>query len=288
MQLLRIGARAGLDPADGDRIHAEARAAVAELDAPELGAALSMANGVFRMFAVSNGEGRDAMVEATRQADRSGGTEVRAWTYISGSAPFAYTGPLDLGLQRIDHGVSLCAGDPRVGMRYGYSVLDTGLFLRASICIPAGMLDAARSGLQAALGAYQIRPVADWQLWTMALLAPLSEATGPAADLDAADIGTADSLRLAEDAGSTLGRVRAMQARGVVALLRGQYEQSCAALQDGLDTLRKHRAAVCEEPGMLAYLTQAQFGLGRVAEARATTDHALAVARAREAKVIEC
>ncbi|HEY2833803.1 MAG TPA: adenylate/guanylate cyclase domain-containing protein [Sporichthyaceae bacterium] len=287
VQLLRIGARLGLDPADADRIYAEAHAAVQQLDAPVLAAALSMANGVYRMFAVSTGEGRHAMVEAARQADLSDDVEVRAWAYTSGSAPFAYTGPLQAGLQRLDHGVTLCAGDPRVGMGYGYSVLDTGLFLRASFCIPAGMLDAARSGLQAALGAFRIRPMADWQVWTLALFAPLAEATGLASDLDA-DVGTEEMLRLAEDAGSALGRVRAMQAWGIVSVLRGQYAQACGQLEDGLEILRKHRAAVCEEPGMLAYLAQAQLGCGEVAQARATAQEALVAARTQGAQVVEC
>ncbi|HUR75870.1 MAG TPA: adenylate/guanylate cyclase domain-containing protein [Sporichthya sp.] len=287
--LLRFGARAGIDPAEAEDHIVAARRAVEQLADPVASTMFAMATAVFRYFTGNHAGSLGSFEEARRFADQTDDRDLQAYAHGAGCAPFGATGPVDAGIARLAYARELCGEDTGVGMVYaGYSMLDTVLFLGASVEIEAGLLDAARADLVSAVDAFRQRPMSDWQVWTFGLVALLADATGLPSDLRFARSFLADAHRIADEAGSAIAKVRALQASAVVALLEGDPESAEVALTEGLDLARGSRAGLVEEASMLVHLARARLAAGDLPAAAATAAEALETALRQGARVVAC
>jgi class 3 adenylate cyclase len=296
--LLRVSGRAGLDTGEAEKHVAEARRAAEGLGDPVVLTHLEMATGIFRYFTGSHGSASAEFADARRYADLAGDPDLRAWTYGVGATAHSSVGPLGEGRRLLAQARALRSSDPDAGMRPTRSspelalpnraeVDDTLLLIGGAIELSAGDLGSARSQLLAAREAYRIRPVSDWLVWTLALLATLADCTGIGSDCDLARQVLDEAHRLADESGSTLAKVKACQATALVAMADGRPDEAAIALTRGMTLARANRAGLNDEASFLTNLARAHLMSGDTDRARVFASEAVSTASRQGARVVE-
>jgi tetratricopeptide (TPR) repeat protein len=286
--LLRFGARTGLPAAEAERALAEARAAAQRLDDPMLRSLLTNSEATFLNYRGNAGAALAAYTRSIPDAEAAGHAGVRAMAWAGTGIAHANAGPLDEGIAQVERAIEICAGDVTVGTDLGgYSLLDAAHSFRSQMLMFAGRLDEARSAFDAALAAFDVRPMAEWRCWLLTMHAELALWTGLERDLRRAETDLAVALALAADSGDIPARVRTRQMHGVLHLLRGDPPAAAGRIRDALDDARTHVSGLREEAAMLAHLAMATLESSTPAAALPVAEEAVAVARAKGAHVVE-
>jgi tetratricopeptide (TPR) repeat protein len=286
--LLRAGARTGMDTAEADAIVAAARPAADLVGDPALLGDLAVADGSVRFFGGDPARAQTCWIGAVQHAEAAGDAGLQAWACVITALTHVYTGPLPAGLVYVERGIRACGDDPTTHVaKAGYSVYDFGHWVHGYLCLCAGQLDRARELLRTAVALYDLRPVADWRSWTLALFAHLADLTGEATDAEEAGRVMDEALILAADSGSISAQVTALQGAGVAALLARRPGAALDNFTAALEMARKHGSGRLDEPTLLANLARAQLALGRAEEARAAAEEAVAVAQRQRTAVAE-
>lgn len=95
-------------------------------------------------------------------------------------------------------------------------------------------------------------------------------------------------LHIADRYPSPYLRVFALAGTGMAKLIAGQFAESCDDWIEGIEFVRKTRAAMETESEMLANLAECHYRRGNHAAARSVGQEAIALARQRSARLPEC
>ena len=213
--------------------------------------------------------------EAVRLADELGDVELRA--FIRGDLGHIYvsSGRFDAALSLFDRALEIGGDDPDLGLeRVGLSMQIWARSRRGWVQVEMGRLARGIADLEA--GARRAREVGQWEIagLTLMLLVFADEYAGsaPATGLRHGR----ESLEHAERAGSPFVQAFAYHALGRAHLAAGEPRAALEALEQG-QALPLSGDFV---PLHLAYMAEAQLGLGDGEAARATGEQAIQLAQA--------
>ncbi|HEX3610898.1 MAG TPA: adenylate/guanylate cyclase domain-containing protein [Sporichthyaceae bacterium] len=283
-QLLRIGARTGMDPGERDELFARARPAAQRLGSDELLARLAISEATIRLWGGDVNGGLSAFRRAIPLAERSGNRDLLAFAHGTLAHAYAFSGPVSAAHETTEAALAVCAGDPATGRSVaGYSVYDAVQTWNAMAMIAGGRLAAARAVLDTALAAYEVRTYGEWHSWALSMSADLADATADPAEIARAESDAALAAALAQD--SVTLAVRAGHATGLAALCLGRPLEASAAFNDALTLGRRHGTGLHFEVRLLADLARAHLDLDDHSGARIAATEATILASRQGARV---
>ena len=153
-RLLQFGGRAGIEPAERDRLETETRAHAQRLGDLGLRTLAIIGAGSSRFWTGDVEGGLARFLEAAECIDETDDADLQAAMCTAPSYGFVQVGPLAEGLAWCDRGIEVCAGDPNRGSALiGYSVLARIHQFRAAVLARMGRLADATADVEHALDA---------------------------------------------------------------------------------------------------------------------------------------
>ena len=284
-QLLRSGARAGMDPQESQVLFEEGRRLAQCLTDESLAVRLLQARGTERFVRGDLIEARTCWLQSAHLAATTADPTLRTIACTAPTVICPYVGPIHEGVHFADQVVAHSGGDPDRGVaHFGFSPLVRASVHRAELLALAGRPADASREANLAVRAARERHEAEHLVWTLCLSARLADLTG--ADHHASD-AAAEAVRVADEAGNAIVRPMALQARGIAALLAARPDTAAEDFSLALAEARERRAGLAEEASLLAHLARAHVALGDTQAARQDAAEAVEVARRQGARIVE-
>jgi len=283
--ILRFGYRLGISEEEEATLLAEGRGLAERSGDPRLLVTLLVISAAARLFAGEVEEGCKQYLEAGRLADVTGDTALQVHVGVGLVLSHFPAGRLDEALACAEEALERTRGDPDMGSElFGRSAYIDVLDFKGVVLAALGRLGEAAGDLDRALELARQRGEAESLGTTHALYPFLARYTG---DAQGALAHAGHGLEIAERTGNALMRVMALLGLGVGHLLKEEWNEAAAALEEALTVARDRRTALQMEAVMLALLAEAYLGCGNAAGARATAEEAVAVGHRRGTKVYE-
>ena len=283
-QLLRSGARAGMDPQESQTLFEEGRRSAQGLADNAPAVLLLLARGTERFARGDLVEARTCWLQSAHLAMASGDPALQTLAYTPRTVLCPYVGPIHEGFSFADQVAAHSQGDPDCGAaRYRFSPLVRVSLHRAELLALSGRpADASREADLAVRSARE-RHEAEHLVWTLCLCVRLADLTG--ADYNASE-AAAEAVRVADEAGIVFVRPMALQARGIAAFLAARPDSAADDFLLALAEARQRRAGLAEEASLLAHLARAHLALGNTQAAWQKAEEAVEVARRQGARIV--
>jgi tetratricopeptide (TPR) repeat protein len=286
IRLLQFGARAGIAPAEIERLEAEGRALAERLGDPTLSGMMAQCSGTARYLSGDLEGGLAHYLQAARLGEETDDPDASAATKIGVSHAFTPIGPLKEGLAWADRGLEACAGDPECGVALaGYSSLARILQSRAWLLARMGRLAEAAAELERSIALGRTRAELDTLGWALPLLPLLAWLTGDDTDTS---IEADEAVRIAEETDNPTSLVLSLEGLALTHLIAGRPGDAATACERALAVGRAKRSGLFAEASVLAHLARARLTAGDQAGAATVADEAVDVARRQGARVHEC
>lgn len=232
----------------------------------------------------------DAIAQLATEVDGASDEVVAA---VRGQYSYALyaSGELALGLEVALHSQALTGGDPRFGLAMGYSVLGAMQNCTALLRVGLGRMEEAFNTYRTAIEVLSAAGLTEELLWNMANQSESIYPLGlppehPWVQEIAANAFTA--YERAEQVASDFTRGVAKRGRTVALLNLQRYADAEDAAIECLAHLRTRRAHLEVEARCLAFLAEAQLGVGKVHAAQASAREAVARSQEQGARYFEC
>jgi adenylate cyclase len=286
IRLLQFGGRAGIAPAELERLEAESRALAKRLGDPALSSLAVIVAGSARFWSGDMQGGLARYLEGTVGIDETDDPDLKAAMCIAPSFAFVPLGPLGESLAWGDRGIEACAGDSERGVALiAYSVLARIHQFRAGVLARMGRLSEATADVEQALALVRPRVEPETLSWTLAMRPLLAWLSGDGTDTSAA---AAEAVRVAEESGNPASLMVALEGQALTHLMAGRPADAAAACERALTVAREKRSGLFAEASVLAHLALARLAAGEKVAAGSAADEAVEVARRQGARVYEC
>jgi adenylate cyclase len=282
-RLIHLGSRNAIPPDEVDRLYTAGRRLAAQLDDS---GPLGLLTGIYATVQLGRGElgaGLASLHEGISLAAR--GSDERASLAIGPPFVRLHTGPLREAWPLVDEAIAALNGDPTTGRAgMGYSPL---IFNRATRCellaLTGRLAETERDARQLIVDAETHSP-GEVPVYIRTLLPRLAFYAGSA---DPAIDAASEAVERAEELGSTIAWIRAMQAFGIANLLARRHDEAIKILTRALNEARTRNVARWEESSFLTYLARAHMEQDDCSEAAQLADEAVTVSRRQGARVHE-
>lgn len=286
IRLLQFGGRAGITPAEIQRIEAGGRALAERLGDPGLSGTLVVVSGSARYWGGDLTGGLAGWLEAAHRGEEADDPDIRAAMWIGASFGFTATGPLSEGATWGDRGIAACAGDPECGYALiGYSILARIHQCRAGVLARMGRVLDAREDVEQALRIVRPRGEPETLSWTLALIPLIAWLSGDEADTSAFAV---EAVKVAEESGNPASLVLALEAGALSHLMAGAATEAAVMGERALAIAQEKRSGLFAAGSVLAHLARARLAAGDAIGARVTADMAVETSRGQGARVHEC
>jgi adenylate cyclase len=200
------------------------------------------------------------------------------------------SGRLDRALELALRSQRTAGGDPRFGLSMGYSVLGAALNCAALIQTALGRLDDALKSHRDGIAVLTASGVIEELIWNQGNQSESILCRGLPADHPLVQEGASNAFKAherAEQVASDFTRGVAKRGRTVAMLMQGRSSEAEAAAVDCLAHLRDRRAHLEVEARCLAFLADAQRGVGKIDAALRSAREAIARSRVQGARYFE-
>jgi len=213
--------------------------------------------------------------QSLRHVDESGDVELRAFVRGEFGHVYVSSGAFDPALRLFDEALKIGGDDPGIGMdRVGLATQVWTRSRRGWAQVEMGRLAIGRADLDA--GLRRARELGQWEVasWTRMFHVFADEYAGhdPATGL----VHARESLEHAERAGSPFAQATAYYTLGRVHLAAGDPHAALEALEQAAAL----PLSADFEPARIAYVAEAQLGIGSAEAARSEVERAIQMARA--------
>jgi class 3 adenylate cyclase/tetratricopeptide (TPR) repeat protein len=286
IRLLQFGGRAGITPAEIERIEVGGRVLAERLGDPGLSGTLVVVSGSARYWGGDLTGGLAGWLEAAHRGEAVDDPDVKAAMCIGASFGFTATGPLSEGAAWGDRGIEACAGNPECGYALiGYSILARTHQCRAGVLARMGRLLDAREDVEQALRLVRPRGEPETLSWALALVPLLAWLSGDRGDTSAAVV---DAVKVAEESGNPASLVLALEAAALSHLMAGRAAEAANLCERALALAHEKRSGLFATGSVLSHLALAQLAVGDCAAAATTADVAVETSHGQGARVHEC
>jgi adenylate cyclase len=285
-RLIRYGARTGMEPDEMGRLSAEATAVAEQLGDAAALASITFAHGSGMFWQGAVREAHELYRRAARFAENVDDPAARIGYSAGDSFLSIWTGPVPLGLDLLRQVEAAIGEDAGFGTDVlGYSLLTAGQFASVQALGLLGRIDEASATLALLVAGTRERSETEFEAWALSIAPRLARTE---AEYAAALAAAGEAARSVEAAGNNSGSVIALGGVAHAEIGLGRYADALEHLDRALDTARRHRTALFEEPRLLTDIARARLGLGQHDRARQAAAEAVDVARRQGARVLEC
>jgi len=288
--LITGGFRLGLSEAAVDELYQEG-SALAERSG-NLGLLVAV-RGAYGARLTTLGRVREADAfsrETLAHAEREGGAASRTGARVGAAYAASLAGDYARALAHNEEGLELVGSDLELGREiFGFSYLAWFAVQRSWLLAGLGRIPEARVAYERSLRVARDSGIPENLGWAAGGLVYLTEFTGELAfdALGDARAGALESLRIAEELGSSFSRVLAQGAVGCAHAFAGEWEIAERELAAAIELARSRRTGLESEALQLARLARAQVRAGKAAAARANAEVCLGLARERGQRAAE-
>jgi len=284
-RIIALGLLLGITDEEVDTLVAEGRA-LAEPSGDLFGLAMVVgASSTASALAGNLSEALERRLEGERLAEQLDDAELKLAMKIGLTTLLGFLGRLGEALRYAEEAEELTQGNVEAGYRLlGRSAYISLLWQKGGVLGAMGRLAEATRDLDRALELAGERGELDSAGFAHNIYSQTSNYAGDAA---AALRHARQALETADKMGSAAATVLALAALGAAHLLKEEWSEAAAALEQALATARERRAGLLLEPSILAYLAEAYAGQRRPRRALAAAKETLAVAQRQGSRRFE-